>query len=93
LPKGPLGISEAFVLDGSSSLVRALAFFAPGGLGFQDVTQIAFLKSLEVTNAVTVVLLSWSSKRTKEVFWMLTGVLLLAGRRAPWQQATSDPRP
>jgi uncharacterized membrane protein YbhN (UPF0104 family) len=91
--KVPLGISEAFVLDGSSSLVRALAFFAPGGLGFQDVTQIAFLKSLGVTDAVTVGVALLVIKRTKEVFWMLTGVLLLAGRRAPWQQATSDPKP
>jgi uncharacterized membrane protein YbhN (UPF0104 family) len=81
-----LGVPETLVLDGGSSLVRALAFVAPGGLGFQDVTQIAFLTGLGVPDAVTVGVAMIVIKRTKEIFWMLTGVLLLAdSRRAPWR--------
>jgi uncharacterized membrane protein YbhN (UPF0104 family) len=78
-----IGVGEALTLDSVTSLLRAFAFFVPAGLGIQDVTQLLMLRQLGVTDATATAGTLIVVKRTKEVFWVFTGSLFLAGRRNP----------
>jgi uncharacterized protein (TIRG00374 family) len=78
-----IGVGEALTLDAVTSLLRAFAFFVPAGLGIQDVTQLLMLRQLGVTDATATAGTLIVVKRTKEVFWVFTGSLFLAGRRKP----------
>jgi hypothetical protein len=60
--------------------VRGLAFFVPAGLGIQDIGYLAFLRGFGVPHAVTVGAAFVFVKRSKEIFWILIGYLLLAGQ-------------
>jgi uncharacterized protein (TIRG00374 family) len=81
--------SSVMLLDGVGSLLRAMAFFVPAGLGAQDAAQIFMLRALGVGDAVTVGAALILIKRTKEVFWVVTGVLFLFVRKDLWRQATT----
>jgi uncharacterized protein (TIRG00374 family) len=84
-----LGFSSVMLLDGVGSLLRAMAFFVPAGLGAQDAAQIFMLRGLGVGEAATVGAALILIKRTKEVFWVVTGVLFLFVRKDLWRQATT----
>jgi uncharacterized protein (TIRG00374 family) len=75
-----IGVGDALALDGVTSLLRALAFFVPMGLGVQDVTQLLLLRLLGVTDPSAAGALIFI-KRTKEVFWVFTGSLFFAGSK------------
>jgi uncharacterized protein (TIRG00374 family) len=77
----PIGLAGAIVIDAIGSLVRALAFFVPAGLGVQDVTQVALLKTMGVADAGTAGAAYIVIKRTKEVFWVFAGSRFLVGKR------------
>jgi uncharacterized membrane protein YbhN (UPF0104 family) len=75
-----IGLGDALALDGVTSLLRALAFFVPMGLGVQDITQLLMLRLLGVTDPSAAGALIFI-KRTKEVFWVFTGSLFFAGSK------------
>jgi hypothetical protein len=73
LLRAPLGWGEALALEASVSVIRALAFAVPGGLGVQDLSYHAGLQmAVGEPAAVSFVLL----KRARDVFWIVTGLLL-----------------
>jgi uncharacterized protein (TIRG00374 family) len=74
-------VGQALALDGVTSLLRALAFFVPAGLGVQDVTQLLLLQRLGVPDAPASAAALIFIKRTKEVFWVFTGSLFFAGSK------------
>jgi uncharacterized membrane protein YbhN (UPF0104 family) len=75
-----IGVGDALALDSVTSLLRALAFFVPMGLGVQDVTQLLALRMLGVNDPSAAGALIFI-KRTKEVFWVFTGSLFFAGSK------------
>jgi uncharacterized protein (TIRG00374 family) len=76
-----IAVGQALAVDGVTSLLRALAFFVPAGLGVQDVTQLLLLQRLGVPDAPAAAAALIFIKRTKEVFWVFTGSLFFAGSK------------
>jgi uncharacterized membrane protein YbhN (UPF0104 family) len=76
-----ISVGQALALDGVTSLLRAAAFFVPAGIGVQDVTQLLLLRRLGVSDASAAAAALIFIKRTKEVFWVFTGSLFLAGTK------------
>jgi len=76
-------LSAAMVIETTLILVRALAVPVPAGLGVQDVGYVLSLKALGVPNATTIGTALVILKRSKDLFWILAGFLLLSlGKRA-----------
>jgi uncharacterized membrane protein YbhN (UPF0104 family) len=73
-----LSFRQVFSFDSPLVLLRGLAFFVPAGLGIQDLGYAAFLNALGVANAITVGAAFVLVKRSKEIFWIAVGYLLLA---------------
>jgi uncharacterized protein (TIRG00374 family) len=78
-----IGVGDAIAMDGVTSLLRAIAFFVPAGLGVQDVTQLLLLRQLGVPDATATAGAVIFIKRTKEVFWVFTGSLFFTGSKGP----------
>lgn len=66
------------VMEVSASFVRNLAVVVPAGLGIQDLSYVAFLRALQVPDALNVAAAFLLLKRAKEAFWALFGYALLA---------------
>jgi hypothetical protein len=77
-----LGYGEALAIEASASLIRSFAFFAPAGLGLQDLGYLVFLRAFGVAGALDAAAVVVLVKRSKEIFWILVGYALLA-RPAP----------
>lgn len=77
-----LGVQLSFFTVGavevSSGFVRNLAFMVPAGLGVQDLSYLAFLRALEVPDALNVAAAFLLLKRAKECFWAVIGYAVLA---------------
>jgi uncharacterized protein (TIRG00374 family) len=86
----PLSVGSVLLLDATGSLLRAMAFFVPGGLGVQDAAQIVLLRALGVPDAAAAGAALIFIKRTKEVFWVVTGLSFLAVRKDLWRQAKAS---
>jgi uncharacterized membrane protein YbhN (UPF0104 family) len=86
----PIGIGEALLLDGVGSLLRALAFFVPAGLGVQDTAHVLLLGWLGIPHPMASGAAFIFLKRTKEVFWVVTGMTFLAVRRDLWATAKTS---
>jgi len=59
------------------SLIRSLAFFLPGALGVQDLSYMAFLRTLRVADDTNLFMAFVLLKRAKEVFWIVIGLIAL----------------
>jgi hypothetical protein len=70
-------------LEVSASLLRNLAVVVPAGLGVQDVSYLAFLRALQVPDALNVAAAFLLLKRGKECFWAACGYALLAFELRP----------
>jgi uncharacterized membrane protein YbhN (UPF0104 family) len=79
-----VGLASAIVVDGVGSLLRALAFFVPAGLGVQDAAEVALLAMLGVPDATVTGMALIFVKRSKEVFWLFTGLGIGAAKRELW---------
>jgi uncharacterized membrane protein YbhN (UPF0104 family) len=71
------------------ALLRALAFFAPLGLGVQDLGYVALLHQVGLPDAAAVGAAFVLLKRSKEAAWMLLGWILLLRAQA---SAATEPR-
>ena len=78
-----LSFRAVFSCEGLLTLIRGLAFFTPSGLGVQDLGYLAFFKGLGVKQALDVGAAFVLVKRSKEIFWIIIGYLLLA--RHAWR--------
>jgi uncharacterized membrane protein YbhN (UPF0104 family) len=78
----PMPLTTAFAFEASVSLLRSLAAFSPGGLGFQDAGYVAALVALGVPDAATAGAAFVVLKRAKELVWALAGYGSLALRDA-----------
>lgn len=65
-------------LEVSASFLRNVAFVVPAGLGVQDLSYLAFLRALNVADAVNVAAAFLLLKRSKECFWAVCGYAILA---------------
>ncbi len=78
----PLDYRQVMALEGGLSLLRSIAFFAPAGLGVQD---LGYLRGLEVFGVPPAAAAAFVVvKRSKDLAWAALGYLVLAGllRRA-----------
>lgn len=74
----PLGFAEALALEAVISVVRALAFFVPAGLGFQDAGYVAWLRGGPAGDAASLAAAFALLKRAREIGWICIGLLILA---------------
>jgi uncharacterized membrane protein YbhN (UPF0104 family) len=81
-----LSIGEVLALDGIGSLLRAVVIVVPAGLGVQDATQVMLLRQFGVSDPIATGAAFIFIKRTKEVFWIVMGLLFLAVRRDLWRR-------
>lgn len=65
-------------METTMSLIRAMLFILPAGLGVQDYGYVLFLKSFGVPDAESVGVAFVLIKRSKELIWILVGYALLA---------------
>jgi hypothetical protein len=72
-----IGFVEVYSFEAGLSLVRSLAFFVPAGLGVQDLGYFAFFNALGIPDPMGVGAAFVLLKRTKELFWVIVGYLLL----------------
>jgi len=84
MPRAPLSYSDVIGFEAGLALVRHMAFFAPAGLGVQDLGYFAVFEALGLPNASALGAAFVVLKRAKEILWILTGyLLLLVARRSP----------
>ncbi|AKU91994.1 hypothetical protein AKJ08_2381 [Vulgatibacter incomptus] len=77
-----LGFVETLALEATISAVRAFAFFAPAGIGFQDAGYLALLGTGGPGASVAAAFVL--AKRLRELVWIGIGYALLAvDRRGP----------
>lgn len=72
-----LGYGAVLAFETLLSLLRALAFVLPAGLGLQDLGYLAFLAALGVPEAAMLGAAFLLLKRGKELLWIAVGLLLL----------------
>ncbi len=73
-----LPLTTVGALEVSASFLRNVAFMVPAGLGVQDLSYLAFLRALNVADALNVAVAFLLLKRCKECFWAITGYAILA---------------
>lgn len=77
LLKVNLPFGALMCMETTMSLVRALLFILPAGLGVQDYGYVLFLKSFGVPDAESVGVAFVLMKRSKELIWILIGYALM----------------
>jgi uncharacterized membrane protein YbhN (UPF0104 family) len=77
-----VGFAEVIAFEAGLALVRSLAFFAPAGLGVQDLGYLAFFGALGLPGAAALGAAFLLMKRAKEALFIIVGGgLFLALRR------------
>lgn len=77
----PIDWQTLCLVEVCSSMVRHIAFVAPAGVGFQDLSYAGMLHLFGVGNWLQVAATFTLLKRGKEVLWSCTGYLILASLR------------
>jgi hypothetical protein len=78
----PLTPAGALAFESLIALGRAVGFFLPGGVGIQDLGHLLLARVVGPAagaDAATMGAALILTKRSKEVFWIVTGALLLSG--------------
>ena len=86
-----LGWIEVISFDAALSVARSAAFFAPSGIGVQDVGYLAVLQAYGVPDAATIGPAFVVLKRAKESFWILVGFVILGLFRRRGQGVHAPP--
>jgi len=91
----PIGFIEVLSFEAGLSLLRNFAFFAPAGLGVQDLGYMAYLGALGYPGAASLGAAFVLLKRAKEIFWIVIGyaLFLLVRARATPDGASQSPPP
>jgi len=76
-----ISISQALVFEGLASIVKLMFFFLPSGIGAQDVSFVAMLFAFGIPDAGAVAVAFMLLRRGKELFWVISGLGLLAYQR------------
>ena len=86
----PVTLRQTLAVEPLASLLRALAFFAPAGLGIQDLGYVALFRLVDVPGAASVSAAFVVLKRLKELAWVSGGwtVLLAAEGNAAGEGAS-----
>jgi len=74
-----VGFADALAIEATVSVVRALAFFVPAGIGFQEAGYLALLGTTGPGAAAATAFVF--ARRLREVCWIALGYVLLAARR------------
>ena len=72
---------DAVALEAVMSVLRALVFFIPAGLGVQDAGYAAFLAGVGGTDTLSAVAAFILLKRARELVWMSVGYVMLLQTR------------
>lgn len=83
----PIGFAAIVAVEGASTLVRALAAFAPAGVGFQDLGYLALFAALGLPELAVLGPAFLGLKRLRELAFVALGIALLATHRAPAEAA------
>ncbi len=88
-----VSLTTATVVESAMVTLRSLAVPVPAGLGVQDVGYVLTFRALAIEDATTVGTAFVLLKRTKDLFWILVGAVLLAfgERRLATQQPALPP--
>jgi hypothetical protein len=73
-----LSFAEILALESALSFVRSMIVFLPAGIGIQDYGYVRFLDGFGVTDCADLGAAFVLIKRSKEVFWIIFGYILLA---------------
>jgi len=86
----PVTLGQTVAVEPLASLLRALAFFAPAGLGIQDLGYVALFRLVGLPGAASVSAAFVVLKRLKELAWVSGGwtVLLAAEGNAAGEGAS-----
>jgi Lysylphosphatidylglycerol synthase TM region len=68
---------QVMIFEPMVSLTRSLAFFIPGGLGVMDSGYVSAFGSAGIANVVTAGAAFIVIKRSKELFWIVVGLLFM----------------
>lgn len=77
----PIDWQTLCLIEVCSSMVRHIAFVAPAGVGFQDLSYAGMLHLFGVGNWLQMAATFTLLKRGKELLWSCTGYLILASLR------------
>ena len=69
-------VEEALLIEALTSAVKCALFFLPGGLGAMEVTTYLLLGALGVVRPVETTAAFAFTKRSKDVFWILTSLAM-----------------
>jgi len=78
LGQAKVGLSAAMAIEALVSLVRIGFFFVPGALGAQEVSYYGLLRACGVANPGAVAAAFMIVKRSREIFWIAVGYIILA---------------
>lgn len=79
----PLDFVSGFASEVAGSLIRSFAFMLPAGVGAQDAGYVTMFDALSGTHLATLGAAFVLVKRSKELFFIVVGyVLLLSGRKS-----------
>ncbi len=86
----PVSYLDVLAIEAALSVVRSAAVFAPAGLGVQDLGYLAFFAVLGIPDVAAVGPAFLVAKRSKELLFVTTGMLLLAFARRERKAATAS---
>jgi uncharacterized membrane protein YbhN (UPF0104 family) len=86
-----VGLRGALVVDAMTSFARAVIVIVPAGVGVQEAAQVFLLHALGARDSVATAAALIFIKRTKELFWIVTGGILATATRESWQATPSPP--
>lgn len=87
-----MGFGQALAVEATMSVLRAVVFFVPAGLGVQDLAWVGALGALGAPDATATGAAFAALKRAKELFWIAVGLLLFGAMRSRVTAQASEPR-
>jgi uncharacterized protein (TIRG00374 family) len=76
-----ISLTQALIFEGIASVVKVFVFFIPSGLGVQDLSFATMFLAFGLPEAATVAAAFIVLRRSKELFWAVTGFIMLGRQR------------